>query len=234
MANVLEPDVEHPGPPTDADEGDDDDGEAVGPWWGSPWRLVVLGLAVMFLGAAIGYAITTSKSSGPGNGSVDAGFLQDMRWHHDQAVRMSLTMLDKPETAQDAGVRSLAADILLSQQFEGGVMAGQLRTWGLPEANESGTGMAWMGMPVPIDRMPGMASDDDLTSLQQLTGKDADALFLELMIAHHSGGLHMASDASTRASTKAVRDLAASMLKAQEYEIGELHAAQQRLGLPVT
>ena len=42
-------------------------------------------------------------------------------------------------------------------------MAGQLRTWGLPEANESGTGMAWMGMAVPIDRMPGMASDDEMT-----------------------------------------------------------------------
>ena len=132
MANVLEPDVEHPGPPTEADEDAGDDGEAVGPWWGSPWRLVVLGLAVMFLGAAIGYAITSSKSSGPGNGSVDAGFLQDMRWHHDQAVRMSLTMLDKPESGQDAGVRGLAADILLSQQFEGGVMAGQLRTVGPP------------------------------------------------------------------------------------------------------
>ena len=79
-----------------------------------------------------------------------------------------------------------------------------------------------------------MASDDDLTRLQQLTGRDADALFLQLMIAHHEGGLHMASDAASRASTSAVRDLAASMLKAQDYEVGELRAAQQRLGLPVT
>lgn len=226
MPSLLEPSVEHPGPPAEMDE---DGGDR--PWWGSVWRLVLLGLALVFLGSAIGYAVTSSRDSAPGAGSVDAGFLQDMRWHHDQAVRMGMIMLAKPPAEQDAGVRTLASDVVLSQQFENGVMAGQLRAWGLPEANESGTGMAWMGMSVPIDRMPGMASEDELDQLRQLSGRDADALFLRLMVPHHEGGLHMASYAAANGSTRAVRELAASIVQGQQFEIGEIQAAQRRLGV---
>src|SRR5262249_721199 len=152
-----------------------------------------LGVALLLLGVVGGWAVASWGSGNPGAGSVDVGFLQDMRWHHDQAVQMGLIMLDKPPTAQDKVVRQLAREIVQSQQFETGVMAGQLRAWGQPEANESGTGMAWMGQPVPIDRMPGMASEAELQQLRDATGRAADILFLQLMTAHHEGGLHMAS-----------------------------------------
>ncbi len=228
MSVVADPNVDEPGPPTASDDtGGDEPRE---PWWHQPWRLLVLGAALLLLGGIAGWALTSRSSSPPGAGSVDVGFLQDMRWHHDQAVRMGLIMLDKPASAQDPIVRQLASDIVQSQQFETGVMAGQLRAWGQPEANESGTGMAWMGTPFPIDRMPGMASEAEIQQLKDASGRAADVLFLKLMAAHHEGGLHMASYAEASGHATIVRQLAASILTGQQSELVELHNNLVRLG----
>ena len=89
---------------------------------------------------------------------------------------------------QDAGVRTIANDILLSQQFENGVMAGQLRTWGLPggqrERHRAWPGWGW---PSPSTGCPAWPATTSWLGSSQLTGRDADALFLQLMIAHHEG-----------------------------------------------
>ena len=230
MPVTMEPEVDEPAPPDGLSEGGGgDDGDPDQPWWHQPWKLVVLGVALLFLGGAAGFALFGGPDDAPGPGSVDVGFLQDMRWHHDQAVRMSLFMLNKDMATQDPTVRSIAADILRTQQFEAGVMAGQLRNWGAAEANESGTGMAWMGMPVPIDRMQGMASADELERLKAATGKDADLLFLQLMGVHHEGGLHMALDALARAETDEARTLAESIVQSQQFELAELRRLEAQL-----
>src|SRR5690606_39992691 len=39
--------------------------------------------------------------------------------------------------------------------------------------------------------MPGMASSEQMEELRNADGLEADRLFLELMITHHSGGIHM-------------------------------------------
>lgn len=228
MSLVLEPDVDEPGTPTAADGGDE--GGKGEPWWHPRQRVVILAVALLFLGAAVGYAVTSwSAAATPSAGSVDVGFLQDMRWHHDQGVKMALLQLAKPTTEQDPRVRSIANDIVLTQQFENGVMAGQLRSWGQAEANESGTGMAWMGMSVPIDRMLGMASEAEIEQLKATSGPAADLLFLQLMAAHHAGGLHMAVDASARGGTDVVRSLSGSILSSQQFELAEIRNLQQAL-----
>ncbi len=89
--------------------------------------------------------------------------------------------------------------------------------------------MAWMGMPVPIDRMPGMASDDELERLKAATGEEADLLFLQLMRVHHEGGLHMALDALGRAETDEARTLAESIVRSQEFELDELRRLEAQL-----
>ena len=227
MALALEPDVDEPTPPTDG--GNDDGSDPSSPWWHSAWRLAVMGVALVFLGGALGYFLTSRSTASPSSGSADVGFLQDMRWHHDQAVRLGLIHLDKEASGQDPSVRSLASDIVRTQQFENGVMAGQLRAWGQAEANESGTGMMWMGMPVPIDRMPGMASEEEVERLKSLTGLEADELFLQLMYAHHEGGLHMATDALGRTSTDEARTLARTFMESQQFELGELQTMLAKL-----
>jgi uncharacterized protein (DUF305 family) len=64
-----------------------------------------------------------------------------------------------------------------------------------------------------------MASADDLTRLSQLTGVDAERLFLQLMIAHHLGGVEMAEAAIARTSNPLVVALAKAMTFAQTGEI---------------
>ncbi len=40
--------------------------------------------------------------------------------------------------------------------------------------------------------MPGMATPAEIDQLRQGTGKDTEIRFLQLMIRHHEGGVHMA------------------------------------------
>ncbi len=231
MATRMDPGagVDGPGPPADEDDDGGDEGGSA-PWWHSPWRLIVLGGALLFLGASIGYFVTQRANRHPGAGSVDVGFLQDMRYHHDQATQMSLAYLEKPAAGQDPTVRTIAAEILLGQQLEAGAMVQLLHDYGQPDSNESGTGMAWMSMPLPIASMPGMATPEQLAALKAATGVEADRLFAQLMINHHYGGIHMAEYAAAGASESAVKILARSDIKSQQSDIDELQAFLDRLG----
>ena len=72
--------------------------------------------------------------------------------------------------------------------------------------------------------MPGMASDADLERLASLRGKAAERIFLELMIAHHQGGIPMATAAAEGADESWVRTLAQSIVDAQSAKITILRA----------
>jgi uncharacterized protein (DUF305 family) len=200
------------------------------PWWHARWRLVVLAVAVAFLGGSLGYLLAgDSGSARPGLNSVDVGFLQDMSLHHDQAVKMAYFMLDKPIGTVDPTIRIIAYEIARGQQYETGRMYQMLADWNRPTESDSDTVMAWMHEPLPEDRMPGLATAENLTQLQAAQGHDADVLFARLMIAHHQGGIHMADYAATHATTNRVRTFAGAMAVDQRSEIAEL---SKLMGLP--
>lgn len=159
--------------------------------------------------------------------SIDTGFVLDMRVHHQQAVEMALLELANGENAV---VQSFAREVLLRQEFELGLMAAELDDWGI-EPTTPETAMGWMGMPVPVEEMPGIASDEQMAALRAARGEDADALFLELMAEHHRGGIHMAEHAAANASTGDVRRLGASIVRLQRAEIEEYRATAAREGL---
>jgi uncharacterized protein (DUF305 family) len=206
-------------PQLDGDAIEDDAG--VEPWWHAPWRLAVLGLAVAFLAGAVGFVVGARSAEDRPN-AVDVGFLQDMRFHHDQAVAMSALMVKKPLDDGNPTVRLIAEETMLGQQTEAGLMVGLLSSWGRAEANERGTAMAWMDQPLPLERMPGMASQANLDQLIAARGAEADQLYLRLMIAHHEGALDMADYAASNAAVAETRDLAAAMARNQRGEIAEM------------
>ena len=74
-----------------------------------------------------------------------------------------------------------------------------LADWGYTRDDRSDEAMAWMGMPVPVDQMPGLLDDEQLDQIDAARGAEMDALFLELMAEHHRGGLHMAQEAASTA-----------------------------------
>ena len=222
----------HAGPVTvsieqseNAPEADDD--VLVLPWWQNPLNFVALGLAALILGVGIGYFIGDRNAS-PAFNDADVGFLQDMRYHHEQAVDMSyfyLTEVDDPHPL----LSLLAREMLYVQQLEVGRMIELLRGFGEIEANDTGTAMGWMGMPVPLDEMDGLASQDELNALAAADGVDASVQFATLMIEHHEGGLHMAEFVRDMGRNDDVRAFAESMIRGQGAEISELTAILQEL-----
>lgn len=189
------------------------------PWWQSKLNLAVVALAIAILCGGLGWMIGNNRAI-PDPNETDVGFLQDMRSHHEQAVYLSLYYLGDQGTSP--AIRDVAREIIFGQGIEIGRMIQLLRQFGKPEANPEDTAMTWMVEPTPSDRMPGLASDSDIDKLLAASGKDADTLFVDLMVAHHEGGIHMASYAADHANVSEVRAMARSMVTGQQEEITEL------------
>lgn len=207
--------------PIELDNGDGsgDDEIMVLPWWQNPFNLVALIIAVAVLGGGLGYLIG-NNSAIPDPNATDVGFLQDMRVHHEQAVQMSFIYLNDDDV--DVNLATIAREIVVGQNMEIGRMIQLLRDYGKPEVNETDLSMSWMGEPVATDRMPGLATQDDLQSLADASGHAADVMFVQLMTAHHQGGIHMADHAAEHAGTAEVRLMAEQMASGQREEIDEM------------
>lgn len=67
--------------------------------------------------------------------------------------------------------------------------------------------------------MPGMATQADLDRLAASKGRDAEVLWLQLMVAHHRGGVAMAQVAVNRIDRPAVHQLAQSIVDSQRAEV---------------
>lgn len=201
--------------------------EVVLPWWMNPVNIVLMVVAVAVLAAAGAFVFGESRGGEAKNGS-DIGFLQDMRIHHEQAVNMGLIYLDVSAPGMGEGsasrgtLRLIAREIIVNQSNESGRMVQLLRIFDAAETNETDQVMGWMGEPTPLAQMPGYATDEQMQSLQQSRGNDADKLFARLMIAHHEGGLHMAEHIGMHGANDEVRAMAVSMVKAQRGEISEM------------
>jgi uncharacterized protein (DUF305 family) len=129
----------------------------------------------------------------------------------------------------DPDIEVIAGSIIMGQSQDVGRMVQMLRFFGEPEAAAlDEPRMGWMGMSVPADEMPGLASEAELDELATSSGSAADALFAELMIAHHEGGIHMADEAALRADRADVRLLAERMATNQRGEILDLRDALAR------
>jgi uncharacterized protein (DUF305 family) len=210
------------GSPDEADHDDHagtDDDVIVLAWWHNPLNLIVILVGVALVMGTLGWVLGNNHAL-PDPNATDTGFLQDMRWHHEQAVQMSFLYLQDQNI--DPALRQNAQEIIVGQDLEIGLMVQLLRDFGKPEAAEGDVGMQWMGEPTPLDQMPGMATAADLDRLGSLQGAVADQMFVQLMTAHHQGGIHMADDAAQQAAESSVRVLATQISGGQAEEITEL------------
>ncbi|MFL6124107.1 DUF305 domain-containing protein [Actinophytocola sp.] len=200
-----------------------------------PFVLVAAVVAALILGAAMGMLISTARGDGadapPSAESVDVGFAQDMRVHHLQAVTMAGIERDR---TSDLNLRGIAFDIESTQLSQASEMSGWLTVWVQPSLPAAGAGhMAWMSeggthshsngaggkTTGPVQRMPGMASTDELNKLRKLSGAELDTYFLQLMLRHHEGGSEMAQYAAQHASKGYVRNLAEKIVTSQTSEM---------------
>jgi uncharacterized protein (DUF305 family) len=169
-------------------------------------------------------------SRAPADDSAEAGFARDMATHHDQAVEMAFILRD---ATTDSRLRALTYDIIVTQTAQRGMFMGWLQQWGLPQAS-SGPRMAWMsthehgtGLSAPAGAavevlMPGMASTQEMDRLRTASSREAEVLFLQLMIRHHEGGVHMARALIERSANEPVVEIARSIDATQRGEIAEM------------
>lgn len=211
--------------------------EADGPSAAAPSRLplvfgAVIAVALLLTAGTVGWLVRGDGGSGTtvGASSVDAGFSRDMMTHHEQAVTMASYTRDH---TTDPSVKLLAYDIEDEQAREIGRMTGWLDSWNLPVTDSTQPVMAWMGGSDHLGAdglMPGVATPEQMSKLQTLTGKQLDITFLQLMIRHHQGGIPMARYAAQHASEPYVRDAAQKMVTAQSNQVIAMGQLLRQLG----
>lgn len=182
-------------------------------------RGLFLAAAAGAAGVAGGHTVARAAASTEVPNEADVGFCTDMSTHHVQAMAMCQRVLGR-----DTGdsVQAGAAEVLQTQSIEVGTMRAWLTDWG-ESTSSPDTVMAWMGMNwgegIPADAMTGMASDEDMRELAAAQGIERGRLWLQLMRAHHVGGVHMASAAIDLVAVEKVRRLARIQVDVQTYEI---------------
>ncbi len=148
---------------------------------------------------------------------ADFGYVEMMVVHHRQAVEMTAWA---PARAADESVKGLASRISDTQQPEIDMMNAWLERNGRPKA---GDGHAH-GHGDHAAHMPGMATPEQLRQLQGSTGAAFDALFLQLMTAHHEGAVTMANDVQKNGSDVKVQEMADHVIAEQSDEIRRMRA----------
>lgn len=200
-------------------------------------RTLAVAVFALVVGLYLGSSATGLRGNPetPSQDSVDVGFAQDMSVHHSQAVEMSAMALTN---AADPAVRTLAYDVITTQQSQWGMMQGWLSMWDRP-LQAPGKPMSWMrttegsagtmpgmtehaamppGSAPPGVAMPGMATTAELDTLRRTTGPAFDTLYLQLLLRHHQGGLPMARYAADNAAEAVVTMLARQIVDTQQAE----------------
>jgi uncharacterized protein (DUF305 family) len=214
---------------TDAVAGTDAPATATDRWRFGLVTLVVGVVVALVAGFAVAMVVLRPADP-PTDDSAEAGFARDMITHHLQAVEMSMIAYDR---ATLPGVRQVGYDIATGQQGQIGMMHQWLREWGLPPTGPAPP-MAWMsgdeaGATMAGAPMPGMATQDQLRELRDAEGAAVDRLFLELMIRHHLGGIHMVDGVLDMSDHPEVSWLAGLMKDGQQRELEVLQGLQTQL-----
>ena len=208
----------------DGDDPDDADHDADGRDPGRRGRMLLVGLAAVLVGVLGTLWVVQARSSAPTDFGADAGFARDMQTHHAQAVQMAFLVRDRTD---DPEVRTVAFDIITTQQQQAGQMYGWLEQWGLGQTGGHEP-MAWVGGEHAAAHanadgtMPGSATAAQIAELEDATGVEAERIFLRLMIAHHTGGVAMSEAAADQARTPEVKNLARTIAVGQAAEIEQM------------
>ncbi|WP_119070090.1 DUF305 domain-containing protein [Rubrobacter indicoceani] len=200
-------------------------GKGVGekPAWAGAY-VVLTALAALVAAVAIFLYISGRP---PGNSSAEAGFARDMAVHHAQAVEMAFIAERRTE---DEEVRTLASDIVLTQQAQIGQMQGWLSVWGLPQTG-SEPQMAWMEHEMqPGDLMPGMATREEVATLSELEPDEMNAEFLRLMIEHHGAAIPMSDAVLAETDRPEVESFAGAVSSSQQKEIAIMQDMLRGMG----
>ncbi len=170
---------------------------------------------------------------------ADAAFFQQMVTHHRQAVEMSALAADR---AGDPDVAAIAERIGLGQEPEVDVMVAWLEERGLDVPPEqswlSGRGEVTAEGPGHDGHgahggsadggMHGMATAAEVQQLAAAEGEEFDALYVDLMVRHHTGALSMVDEHQVGGVDVRVQEMADDVAAVQAAEIRHLEDMRPR------
>ncbi len=151
--------------------------------------------------------------------AMDLMFASMMIPHHEQAIVMSDLAL---KNSSNEMVLDLAQRIKDGQDPE----VAQMQSWLEQTGVSSGSMMDDHAMHGGM--MGGMATDQEIEELSQLSSPEFDKLFLDLMILHHQGAIQMVQMIQN-SSNPEVRQLAEDIVKVQNLEIQEMKALKSEI-----
>jgi uncharacterized protein (DUF305 family) len=158
--------------------------------------------------------VTPGPAATGAHNDTDVMFANDMIPHHGQAVVMADMILARTDNPQ---VKTLAENIKKAQTPEIATMSGWLKGWGqaVPDPYGHAAGMSGMDH-------NGMMSDAQMKQLSDAMGKQADKVFLTLMIDHHQGAIDMGKTELAQGSNAQVKKLAQAIVTTQTAEIAQM------------
>ncbi|MGQ4468209.1 DUF305 domain-containing protein [Streptomyces anthocyanicus] len=159
---------------------------------------------------------SASASQGQHN-AADVAFAKGMIPHHRQAVEMADLA---PGRARSAEVKKLAADIKKAQDPEIRTLSGWLTSWGEDVPAEGAMDHSTHDM----GGMGGMMTAEEMTGLENASGKAFDTAFTELMIKHHEGAVEMARTEQADGAHGPAKKMAGEIIDSQSAEIEQMNA----------
>ena len=193
----------------------------------------LLAIIVLLVGLIVGISINKSSDDGlfgmhhsddMGMQSSDSSntftgadvmFLQMMIPHHQQAIDISNIAL---KTSKDSELLALAQTIITAQSAE----ITQMNAWLKQAGAETDMGHS-------MDGMGGMLDDSELSALSASTGKTFDLLWLNGMIGHHDGAIHMTTMIRD-ASNPEIKAFGEKVIADQSAQIDQMKAMLNRIG----
>ncbi len=143
----------------------------------------------------------------------DLQFIDTMIHHHEGAVEMSEMVLKKSSNEE---LKKFAQKIIDDQKKEIVQMKEWREKWFAGAARAINMEMAGMKDSMKI-------MDDQMKKMETATGKEFDALFLEMMIPHHKGAVTMANEALQKSQRAEIKTLAGAIITAQDAEIKQMN-----------
>jgi len=161
--------------------------------------------------------------------TADVDFATAMIPHHAQALVMVDLTRGRELSPQ---VQHLTDQIQAAQAPEIEQMVDWLTAWGEPvpattrdhlnSGDHGVSGHDMGGTDMPDSDMPGMMSDEQLDELDAAQGQEFEAMWLELMIAHHEGAIQMAQEEQEDGAFTEAVALAESIETSQQDEIDHM------------
>ncbi|OXM47751.1 DUF305 domain-containing protein [Amycolatopsis thailandensis] len=158
---------------------------------------------------ATGAAPAASTS---GANQADVTFSQQMVPHHQQSIQVANLASERSASEY---VKATAAKIVKAESAEVQTMTGWLQAWNaavLPAAGHAG------------HAMPGMITEGQVASLQNLTGAEFDKTWLPLMAEHLRNGVAMAKTVLSSGEHAETKALAQEIVENQTAAIDEITA----------